>query len=123
MIGRAFLYGLGAYGQDGVRRVLEILYKEMDTTMALCAAARSCRATAASCRAPIRSEAGRARLQSSHSRQYAPASRQTHSGVTMMSKQGGPVRPGKALRLLAARPWPSCSRQSPRPSRRRCTWA
>ena len=63
MIGRAFLYGLGAYGQDGVRRVLEILYKEMDTTMALCAAARSCRATAASCcRAPIRSEAGRARL-------------------------------------------------------------
>ena len=67
------------------------------------AAARSCRATAASCcRAPIRSEAGRARLQSSHSRQYAPASRQTHSGVTMMSKkQGGPVRLGKALRLLA----------------------
>ena len=36
MIGRAFLYGLGAYGQDGVRRVLEILYKEMDVTMALC---------------------------------------------------------------------------------------
>ncbi len=36
MIGRAFLYGLGAYGQAGVTRVLEILYKEMDTTMALC---------------------------------------------------------------------------------------
>lgn len=36
MIGRAFLYGLGAYGQAGVKRVLEILYKEMDTTMALC---------------------------------------------------------------------------------------
>ncbi len=36
MIGRAFLYGLGAYGQDGVRRVLEILYKAMDVTMALC---------------------------------------------------------------------------------------
>jgi len=36
MIGRAFLYGLGAYGQAGVTRVLEILYKEMDVTMALC---------------------------------------------------------------------------------------
>ncbi len=34
MIGRAFLYGLGAYGEDGVRRALEILYKEMDLTMA-----------------------------------------------------------------------------------------
>ncbi|ARP92919.1 alpha-hydroxy acid oxidase [Bordetella genomosp. 13] len=36
MIGRAFLYGLGAYGEAGVKRVLEILYKEMDVTMALC---------------------------------------------------------------------------------------
>jgi len=36
LIGRAFLYGLGAYGQDGVRRVLEILHREMDITMALC---------------------------------------------------------------------------------------
>ncbi|MGK0565844.1 alpha-hydroxy acid oxidase [Bordetella bronchiseptica] len=36
MIGRAFLYGLGAYGQAGVMRALEILYKEMDVTMALC---------------------------------------------------------------------------------------
>jgi len=36
MIGRAFLYGLGAYGKAGVTRALEILYKEMDTTMALC---------------------------------------------------------------------------------------
>ena len=34
MIGRAFLYGLGAYGEDGVRRALEILYKEMDLSMA-----------------------------------------------------------------------------------------
>ncbi|WP_304335527.1 alpha-hydroxy-acid oxidizing protein, partial [Conchiformibius steedae] len=34
MIGRAFLYGLGAYGQEGVTRALEILYKEMDVTMA-----------------------------------------------------------------------------------------
>lgn len=36
MIGRAFLYGLGAYGQTGVTRVLEILQREMDITMALC---------------------------------------------------------------------------------------
>lgn len=34
MIGRAFLYGLGAYGQEGVTRALEIIYKEMDITMA-----------------------------------------------------------------------------------------
>ena len=36
MIGRAFLYGLGAYGEDGVRRALELIYKECDTTMAFC---------------------------------------------------------------------------------------
>ena len=36
MIGKSFLYGLGAYGEDGVRRCLEILYTEMDTTMAFC---------------------------------------------------------------------------------------
>ncbi|HHW4678439.1 MAG TPA: alpha-hydroxy acid oxidase, partial [Xylella sp.] len=36
MIGRAFLYGLGAYGRAGVTRALEIIYKEMDVTMALC---------------------------------------------------------------------------------------
>jgi L-lactate dehydrogenase (cytochrome) len=35
-IGRPFLYGLGAGGRAGVRRVLDILYKEMDVTMALC---------------------------------------------------------------------------------------
>lgn len=35
MIGRAFLYGLGAYGEEGVYRALEILYQEMDVTMAL----------------------------------------------------------------------------------------
>ena len=34
MIGRAFLYGLGAYGEDGVRRALEIIYKECDISMA-----------------------------------------------------------------------------------------
>ena len=36
MIGRAFLYGLGAMGEAGVSRCLEIIYKELDTTMALC---------------------------------------------------------------------------------------
>lgn len=34
LIGRAFLYGLGAYGEDGVRRALEIIYNEMDISMA-----------------------------------------------------------------------------------------
>jgi L-lactate dehydrogenase (cytochrome) len=36
LIGRAFLYGLGAGGRDGVTKVLEILHKELDLTMALC---------------------------------------------------------------------------------------
>lgn len=36
LIGRAFLYGLGAYGEDGVRRALEIIYKECDLSMAFC---------------------------------------------------------------------------------------
>lgn len=36
MIGRAFVYGLGAMGQAGVTKALEVLHKELDTTMALC---------------------------------------------------------------------------------------
>ena len=36
MIGRAYIYGLGAMGQKGVTKALEILQKEMDLTMALC---------------------------------------------------------------------------------------
>ncbi len=36
MIGRAFLYGLGAMGEAGVTRALEILRAELDVTMALC---------------------------------------------------------------------------------------
>jgi len=36
LIGRAFLYGLGACGKAGVTRALEILYTEMDITLALC---------------------------------------------------------------------------------------
>jgi len=36
LIGRAFLYGLGALGEAGVRRCLEIIYREMELTMAFC---------------------------------------------------------------------------------------
>jgi L-lactate dehydrogenase (cytochrome) len=35
-IGRAFLYGLGAMGEEGVDKVLEIIHKELDLTMAFC---------------------------------------------------------------------------------------
>jgi L-lactate dehydrogenase (cytochrome) len=35
MIGRAYLYGLGAGGQDGVTKAIEILRKELDVTMGL----------------------------------------------------------------------------------------
>ena len=35
-IGRAFLYGLGAMGGPGVTKVLEMLHKELDLTMAFC---------------------------------------------------------------------------------------
>jgi len=35
-IGRAFLYGLGAMGEAGVTRALEIIHKELDLTMAFC---------------------------------------------------------------------------------------
>ena len=36
LIGRAFLYGLGALGEAGVSRCLEIIRNELDLTMALC---------------------------------------------------------------------------------------
>jgi len=36
LIGRSFVYGLGAFGQAGVRRALEIIHKELETTMAFC---------------------------------------------------------------------------------------
>ena len=36
MIGRAFLYGLAAMGEEGVERSLDIIARELDTTMALC---------------------------------------------------------------------------------------
>lgn len=35
-IGRSYIYGLGAMGQAGVAKALEILHKELDITMALC---------------------------------------------------------------------------------------
>lgn len=35
-IGRAFLYGLGAMGEAGVTKSLEIIQKELDLTMAFC---------------------------------------------------------------------------------------
>ncbi len=35
-IGRAFVYGLGAMGQAGVTKALEIIHKELDVSMALC---------------------------------------------------------------------------------------
>ncbi|NLN68389.1 MAG: alpha-hydroxy-acid oxidizing protein [Alcaligenaceae bacterium] len=36
LIGRSFLYGLGAYGLDGVTRSLEIIANELDISMAFC---------------------------------------------------------------------------------------
>ena len=36
LIGRSFLYGLGAMGEAGVSKALEIIAKELDVTMAFC---------------------------------------------------------------------------------------
>ena len=36
MIGRAFVYGLGANGQQGVKTAIECIRKELDMSMALC---------------------------------------------------------------------------------------
>jgi L-lactate dehydrogenase (cytochrome) len=36
LIGRSFLYGLGAMGEAGVTKCLEIIAKELDVTMAFC---------------------------------------------------------------------------------------
>ncbi len=35
-VGRPFIYGLGAMGEAGVTKALEIIHKEMDISMALC---------------------------------------------------------------------------------------
>ena len=39
-IGRSYIYGLGAMGEAGVTKALEIIHKEMDITMALCGKTR-----------------------------------------------------------------------------------
>jgi L-lactate dehydrogenase (cytochrome) len=36
LIGRAYIYGLGALGERGVARAIHVLRKELDVTMALC---------------------------------------------------------------------------------------
>jgi L-lactate dehydrogenase (cytochrome) len=36
MIGRAMVYGLGAMGEAGVSKALQIIHKELDITMAFC---------------------------------------------------------------------------------------
>jgi L-lactate dehydrogenase (cytochrome) len=36
MVGRAVTYGLGAMGEAGVTRALDIIYRELDVSMALC---------------------------------------------------------------------------------------
>lgn len=36
LIGRAFLYGLGALGEEGVAKALQIILRELDLTMAFC---------------------------------------------------------------------------------------
>ena len=40
MIGRAYTYGLGANGEQGVTDALKIIHKELDTTMGLCGRTR-----------------------------------------------------------------------------------
>ncbi len=42
-IGRSMLYGLGAMGEAGVTRALQIIHKELDITMALCGHTEICR--------------------------------------------------------------------------------
>ena len=36
LLGRAYIYGLGAKGEAGVKQALDIIHKELDMTMALC---------------------------------------------------------------------------------------
>jgi L-lactate dehydrogenase (cytochrome) len=39
-IGRAMLYGLGAMGEAGVAKALQIIHRELDLTMAFCGRTR-----------------------------------------------------------------------------------
>lgn len=36
MVGRPYIYGLGAYGYDGVLKSLDIMQKELSVTMGFC---------------------------------------------------------------------------------------
>ena len=36
MVGRSYIYGLGAYGEAGVAKAIELMAKELEVTMALC---------------------------------------------------------------------------------------
>lgn len=46
MIGRAFLYGLGAMGEAGVTKALEIIARELDLTMGFCGLTEPAQASA-----------------------------------------------------------------------------
>ena len=35
-VGRAFVYGLGAMGEQGVKTALDVIQRELDISMALC---------------------------------------------------------------------------------------
>jgi L-lactate dehydrogenase (cytochrome) len=40
LIGRAYIFGLGAGGEAGVARAIEVIRSELDVTMALCGVSR-----------------------------------------------------------------------------------
>ncbi len=40
MIGRAYIHGLGAFGEPGVRKAIDIIRQELSVTMGLCGAAK-----------------------------------------------------------------------------------
>ena len=40
MIGRAYIHGLGAYGEQGVRKAIDIIRQELSVTMGLCGVAK-----------------------------------------------------------------------------------
>lgn len=57
LIGRAFLYGLGALGEEGVTLCLDMIRKELDVTMALCGLTDPTQAARAILDAPPRAPA------------------------------------------------------------------
>ena len=80
MIGRSYIYGLGAYGQAGVAKAIEILGKELDVTMALVRGEE---------RQEHRSKGGRGRLIRSHRQPAIPSS---HPPSTRSSMSTDPAR-------------------------------